>query len=260
MNLRRLLFMPAAGLCLLALSGCFEEAADIRDGVDQAQETARDAQRLRDAVCDFDRAAAERTVRDVVQEPIRDLSMRYNQVQAAMAASERVFATLDAQPERGGTRRDECVANRASTRLQASLVTMTHPHARAVPQVAEVDLRLGEDIAYVTEDRATDEESGDVPSSGRFPAGHGAGEPGDDLGRVGFARRECFRPAGVLAAGVLEVVGVKGFVSDKRVGAVAPRAHHRGRDVPRPGPHADADGVAGHGAVRPATSVSTSSR
>ena len=73
-NLRRLLLLPAAALCLLALSGCLEEAAEVRDGVDQAQETARDAQRLRDAVRDFDRAAAERTVRDVVQEPIRDLS------------------------------------------------------------------------------------------------------------------------------------------------------------------------------------------
>ena len=74
MNLRRLLFLPAAGLCLLALSGCFEEAAEIRDGVDQARETGRDAQRLRDAVRDFDRVAAERKVREVVQQPIDDIS------------------------------------------------------------------------------------------------------------------------------------------------------------------------------------------
>jgi hypothetical protein len=74
MNLRRLLMLPAAGLCVLALSGCFEEAAEIRDGVDQAQDTARDAERLSDAVRDFDRAAAERKVREVVQRPIRDLS------------------------------------------------------------------------------------------------------------------------------------------------------------------------------------------
>ena len=47
---------------------------EVREGVDQAQETARDAQRLRDAVRDFDRAAAERKVREVVQQPIRDLS------------------------------------------------------------------------------------------------------------------------------------------------------------------------------------------
>jgi hypothetical protein len=64
----------AAGLCALALSGCFEEAAEVRDGIDQAQDTARDAQRLRDAVRDFDRVAAERKVRGVVQQPIRDLS------------------------------------------------------------------------------------------------------------------------------------------------------------------------------------------
>ena len=56
MSLRPLLSVSAAGLCALALSGCFEEAAEVRDGVDQAQETARDAQRLRDAVRDFDRA------------------------------------------------------------------------------------------------------------------------------------------------------------------------------------------------------------
>jgi hypothetical protein len=74
MNLRRFLLLPAAALCLLALSGCFEEAAEIRDGVDQAQDTARDAQRLRDAVRDFDRAAAERKVREVVQQPIQDVS------------------------------------------------------------------------------------------------------------------------------------------------------------------------------------------
>jgi hypothetical protein len=74
MNLRRLLFMPAAGLCLLALSGCFEEAAEVRDGVDQVQETAQDAKRLRDAVRDFDRVAAERKVREVVRQPIDDVS------------------------------------------------------------------------------------------------------------------------------------------------------------------------------------------
>ena len=73
MTFRRLLFLPVAGLCALALSGCFEEAAEVREGVDQAQETARDAQRLREAVRDFDRAAAERKVREVVQQPIRDL-------------------------------------------------------------------------------------------------------------------------------------------------------------------------------------------
>ena len=54
--------------------GLLREAAEVRDGVNQAQETARDAERLREAVRDFDRAAAERKVREVVQEPIRDLS------------------------------------------------------------------------------------------------------------------------------------------------------------------------------------------
>ncbi len=69
----RLIAIVAAGLCALALSGCFEEAAEVRDGVNQVEQTARDADRLRDAVRDFDRAAAEQKVREVVQQPIRDL-------------------------------------------------------------------------------------------------------------------------------------------------------------------------------------------
>ena len=64
MNLRRVLSVATAGLCALALAGCVEEAAEVRDGVNQAREGARDAQRLRDAVRDFDRAAAERRVRE----------------------------------------------------------------------------------------------------------------------------------------------------------------------------------------------------
>lgn len=73
MPLHRLLMLPAAGLCAFALTGCLEEAGEVRDGVDQAQETARDAQRLRDAVRDFDRAAAEQKVREVIDQPIRSL-------------------------------------------------------------------------------------------------------------------------------------------------------------------------------------------
>ena len=74
MTFRRLLLLPVAGLCTLALSGCFEEAAEVRDGVNQVEQTARDADRLRDAVRDFDRAAAEQKVREVVQQPIHDVS------------------------------------------------------------------------------------------------------------------------------------------------------------------------------------------
>ena len=73
---RRLLSLSAAGLCALALTGCFEEAAEVRDGVNQAQEGVRDAQRLRDAARDFDRAAAERQVREAIGDgqPVKDVS------------------------------------------------------------------------------------------------------------------------------------------------------------------------------------------
>ena len=73
---RRLLSVGAAGLCALALTGCFEEAAEVRDGVNQAQEGVRDAQRLRDAARDFDRAAAERQVREAIGDgqPVKDVS------------------------------------------------------------------------------------------------------------------------------------------------------------------------------------------
>lgn len=71
---RRFSSVLALALCAFALSGCFEEAAEVRDGVDQAQQTARDAQRLRDAVRDFDRVAAERKVREVVKQPVSDVS------------------------------------------------------------------------------------------------------------------------------------------------------------------------------------------
>jgi hypothetical protein len=76
MPIRRLLILAAAALCALALSGCLEETNDIRDGVDEAQQTARDAQRLRDAVQDFDRAEAERRVREAFRDgqPVKDAS------------------------------------------------------------------------------------------------------------------------------------------------------------------------------------------
>lgn len=76
MSFRRLMSVSAAGLCVLALSGCSEEAAEVRDGVNQAQEGVRDAQRLRDAARDFDRAGAERRVREAFGDgqPVRDVS------------------------------------------------------------------------------------------------------------------------------------------------------------------------------------------
>jgi hypothetical protein len=100
MPFRRLLLLPA---CALALSGCLEEANDIRDGVDQAQETARDAQRLRDAVRDFDRAEAERRVRDAFRDgqPIRTASCPFEPTinWDLLAVEVRCTATLDSGEE-----------------------------------------------------------------------------------------------------------------------------------------------------------------
>jgi hypothetical protein len=78
--MRFLLSLATTGLCAFVLSGCFEEAAEVRDGVDQAREGVRDAQRLRDAVRDFDRQAAERRVREVIGDgqPVRDVSCPLN--------------------------------------------------------------------------------------------------------------------------------------------------------------------------------------
>jgi hypothetical protein len=72
----KLFALPAAALCAFALVGCGEEAAEIRDNVDQAREGVRDAERLRDAVRDFDVTGAERQVREAIGDgqPVKDVS------------------------------------------------------------------------------------------------------------------------------------------------------------------------------------------
>jgi hypothetical protein len=40
-----------------------------------------------------------------------------------------------------------------------------------------------------------------------------------------------------------QVQGVKRLINDRRVGAVSPRSHHRSRDISRPRPHGDTNGV-----------------
>jgi len=40
-----------------------------------------------------------------------------------------------------------------------------------------------------------------------------------------------------------QVEGVKRLINDRRVGAVSPRSHHRSRDISRPRPHGDTNGV-----------------
>ncbi|MBE2317471.1 hypothetical protein DVA67_015920 [Solirubrobacter sp. CPCC 204708] len=72
----KLIALPVIALCAVALVGCGEDAAEIRDNVDQAREGARDAERLRDAVRDFDVAGAEQRVREAIGDgqPVRDVS------------------------------------------------------------------------------------------------------------------------------------------------------------------------------------------
>ena len=72
----KLFALTAAALCAIALAGCGEEAAEIRDDVDQVQDGVDDAERLRDAVRDFDITGAEQRVREAVGDgqPVKDVS------------------------------------------------------------------------------------------------------------------------------------------------------------------------------------------
>jgi hypothetical protein len=68
--------LVAAALCSLALVGCGEDAAELRDGVNQVQDGVQDAQRLRDAVRDFDLTGVEQRVREAIGDgqPVADVS------------------------------------------------------------------------------------------------------------------------------------------------------------------------------------------
>jgi len=72
----KLFALAAAAICTIALAGCGEEAAEIRDNVDQVQDGVRDAERLRDAARDFDVTGAEQRVRQAVGDgqPVKDVS------------------------------------------------------------------------------------------------------------------------------------------------------------------------------------------
>ena len=76
----KLFLLPVAALCTFALVGCGEEAAEIRDNVDQAREGVRDAARLREAVRDFDVTGAERRAREAIGDgqPVKDVSCPIN--------------------------------------------------------------------------------------------------------------------------------------------------------------------------------------
>ena len=95
----KLIALSATALCAVALLGCGEDAAEIRDNVDRVQDGARDAQRLRDAVRDFDLTSAERRARAAIGDgqPVADVSCpirpRINWDLAAVEVS--CNATLD---------------------------------------------------------------------------------------------------------------------------------------------------------------------
>ena len=55
-----------------------------------------------------------------------------------------------------------------------------------------------------------------------------------------FLRSNDFICSGVRHVRLSQIVGVEWFVTDQCVRTVAPRSHHRGRDVPWSGPHGDA--------------------
>ena len=71
----KLFALPVAVLCAFALVGCGEDAAEIRDNVDQAREGVRDAERLRDSVRDFDLTGAEARAREAIGDgqPVKDV-------------------------------------------------------------------------------------------------------------------------------------------------------------------------------------------
>ena len=91
--------LPIAVLCVFALAGCGDEAAELRDNVDQAREGVRDAERLRDAVRDFDLTGAEQRARDAIGDgqPVKDVSCPVNpRINWDLGAVEiRCTATLD---------------------------------------------------------------------------------------------------------------------------------------------------------------------
>jgi ABC-type multidrug transport system fused ATPase/permease subunit len=80
-------------------------------------------------------------------EPIRDLSMRYNQVQAAMAASERVFATLDAQPEVFD--KTDVALPPIKGRIRFENVQFGYLPERRVIHDLNLDIKPGEQVAIV---------------------------------------------------------------------------------------------------------------
>jgi ABC-type multidrug transport system fused ATPase/permease subunit len=81
-------------------------------------------------------------------EPIRDLAMRYQALQASMAASERIFALLDTQPI-VSDRPDARVLPRASGELTFDRVTFGYLPERTILHDVSLRIRAGEQVAIV---------------------------------------------------------------------------------------------------------------
>jgi ATP-binding cassette subfamily B protein len=81
-------------------------------------------------------------------EPIRDLSARYNQVQAAMAGAERVFALIDTQPT-VVDRPDALELPPVAGRVTFDRVDFAYVPGRPVLHGITLDVRPGEQVAIV---------------------------------------------------------------------------------------------------------------
>ena len=81
-------------------------------------------------------------------EPIRDLTVRYNSLQAAMAASERIFALFDTQPE-VVNRPGALVLPAVSGELDFSGVTFGYDPERTILRDVSLRIAPGEQVAIV---------------------------------------------------------------------------------------------------------------
>ena len=75
-----------------------------------------------------------------------------------------------------------------------------------------------------------------------FAVRNWSGQMSDDFPPIRFSTRDHFVPTGMLDKRGLQIVRVKRLIDNDSIVPITPGAHHRGGDVPRPGPHGDAGG------------------
>src|SRR5947209_5671905 len=68
-------------------------------------------------------------------------------------------------------------------------------------------------------------------------AGDWVGELGHNFAPVGFASGDHLASARMRLLRNVKIMGVQRLIDDRAIVAIAPRPHHRGRDIPRTGPH-----------------------